>query len=171
MDKEKTDSSSAIRTVHLAKARAETVAEAVNKTLDSRGTRSATRRTIVTPVASSNSLLLDGPPGEVEDMLKIIHDLDQESTNGNIEFHIYRLENGNVKEVYRIMNQMIESLVRSDPRFSRGTQQVPITLAVDDRSNSLIVSAAPAAFKIIERLLTTLDQAPHHMERIMNLYT
>ena len=171
LDKEKTDSTSAIRTVHLAKARAEAVAEAVNKTLDSRGTRNATRRTIITPVITSNSLLLDGPPVEVEEMLKIIHDLDQESTDGNIEFHIYRLENGNAKEVFRVLNQMMESLARSDSRFGRANRETPFTMAIDDRSNSLVISGSPAAFKIIERLLTTLDQAPRHMERIMNLYT
>ncbi|MCX6926588.1 MAG: hypothetical protein NT154_25770, partial [Verrucomicrobia bacterium] len=160
LDKEKTDSASAIRTVHLAKARAEAVAEAVNKTLDSRGTRSGTRRTIITPVAASNSLLLSGPPDEVEEMLKIIHDLDQDSTNGNIDFHIYRLENGNAKEVYRILSQMIDTLARSDPRFGRANQEAPVTMAIDDRSNSLIVSASSAAFKLVERLLAALDQAP-----------
>ena len=171
LDKEKTDSVSAIRSVHLVKARAEAVAEAVNKTLDSRGTRIATRRTTITPVSTSNSLLLNGPPEEVEEMLKIIHELDQESTSGEIEFHIYRLENGNPKEVYRILSQMIDSLARSDSRFGRANRQVPVTMTIDERSNSLIVSASPAAFKIVEKLLAALDQAPRRMERIMNLYT
>jgi len=171
LDREKTESSSSIRTVHLVKARAEAVAEAVGKTLETRGARNSTRRTVITPVLNSNSILLDGPPAEVEEMLKIIHELDEESTDGKLEFRIYRLENGNAKELSRILSQMVETLARSDSRFGRTNQQAPVTIAIDDRSNSLIISGSAASFKVVERLLLGLDQAPHHLDRAMNLYT
>ncbi len=171
LDKERADPASTIRTVHLSKAKPEAVAEAVNKTLESRGTRNQTRRTTITPVAASNSLIIDGPPSEVEEVLRVIQDLDRESSNGNIEFHIYRLENGNPQEVSRILGQMLEALTRSESRFGRATQQVPVTVAVDARSNSLIISATPESFKIIEKLLMALDKAPKRPDRSMNLYS
>jgi len=171
LDQEKGDPACTIRTVHLSKAKPEAVAEAVNKTLESRATRNQTRRTTITPVAASNSLIIDGPPSEVEEVLRIIQELDRESSNGDIEFHIYRLENGNPKETSRILGQMLEALTRSESRFGRASQRVPVTMAVDDRSNSLIVSATPESFKIIEKLLMALDKAPKRPDRSMNLYT
>jgi len=171
LDKERADPASMIRTVHLSKAKPEAVAEAVNKALESRGARNQTRRTTITPVASSNSLIIDGPPTEVEEVLKIIQELDRESSNGDIEFHIYRLENGNPQEVSRILGQMLEALTRAESRFGRATQRVPVTLAVDARSNSLIISAAPDSFKIIDKLLMALDKAPKRPDRSMNLYS
>ncbi len=171
LDKEKSDPSCTIRTVHLSKVRPEAVAEAVNKTLESRGTRYQARRTTVTPVATSNSVIIDGPPAEVEEVLKIIQDLDRESSNGNIEFHIYRLENGNPQETSRILNQMLQALAQSESRFGKASQQVPATVAVDARSNSLIISATPESFKVIDKLLAALDKAPKRPDRSMNLYT
>ncbi len=171
LDKERTDPSSTIRTVHLSKAKPEAVAEAVNKALEGRDTRNKTRRTTITPIMSSNSLIIEGQPSEVEEILKIIQDLDRESSNGDIEFHIYRLQNGNPQQVSRVLGQMLEALTRSQSRFGRATQTVPVTMAVDDRSNSLVISAAPESFKIIEKLLTTLDTAPKRPDRSMNLYT
>jgi len=171
LDKEKAEVDSAIRTVHLSKARPEAVAEAVNKTLESRGTRYQTRRTTITPVAASNSLIIDGPSAEVEEVMRIIQELDHESTNGDIEFHIYRLENGSPQETTRILRQMLDALARSESRFGKAAQQVPVTLAVDDRSNSLIISATPESFKVIEKLLSALDKAPKRPDRSMNLYT
>jgi len=171
LDKEKTEASSTIRTVHLKQAQAEDVAEAVNRTLDSRGSRNQNRRTTITPVGASNSLLIDGTPTEVEEILKIIQDLDKESTGGNLEFHIYRIENGNAQQISRILDQMLRGLTRSRSRFGRASQQVPVTVAVDDRSNSLIISATPDAFKLIDKLLTSLDQAPKRANRTMNLYS
>jgi type II secretory pathway component GspD/PulD (secretin) len=171
LDQEKIDPNCAIRTVHLSKARSEAVAEAVNKTLESRATHNQARRTTVTPVAASNSLIIDGPPSEVEEVLRIIKELDQESSNGDIEFHIYRLENGNPQETSRILGQMLEALTRSESRFGRASQRVPVSMAVDDRSNSLIISASPESFKVIEKLLLALDKAPKRPDRGMNLYT
>jgi type II secretion system protein D len=171
LDKEKADLACTIRTVRLSKAKPEAVAEAVNKALESRGARNQARRTTITPVGTSNSLIIDGPPSEVEEVLQIIQELDRESSNGDIEFHIYRLENGNPQETSRILGQMLEALTRSESRFGRASQRVPVTMAVDDRSNSLIISATPESFKIIEKLLTALDKAPKRPDRSMNLYT
>jgi type II secretory pathway component GspD/PulD (secretin) len=171
LDKEKADLVCTIRTVHLSKARPEAVAEAVSKTLEGRGTRNQTRRTTVTPVAASNSIIIDGPPSEVEEVLQIIQELDRESSNGNIEFHIYRLENGNPQETSRILGQMLQALALSESRFGKAAQRVPVTVAVDARSNSLIISATPESFKVIDKLLAALDKAPKRPDRSMNLYT
>ena len=171
LDKEKPEAASTIRTVQLKKGQADAIAQAVNRTLDSRSQRTQGRRTTVTPVTTSNSLLIDGPSAEVEEVLKIIQDLDQESTSGTLEFHIYRLENGTARDVSRILRQMLDSLTRMQSRMGRASQSIPVTLEIDERANSLIVSATPESFKIVEKLVAALDQAPKRSDRVMNLYT
>ncbi len=171
LDQEKTEGSSTIRTVHLKQAQADAVAESVNRTLSGRSQRTQGRRTTVTAVGASNSLLIDGPSEEVEEVLQIIQDLDRESTGGNIEFRIFRIENGNAQEISRILDQMFRGLTRGPSRFGRSSQQLPITMAVDDRSNSLLISATPDSFKLIDKLLVSLDEAPRRAQRTMNLYS
>ena len=171
LDKSQTEQSSTIQTVHLKKARAESIAEGVNRVLASRGARTPSRKANITAISASNSLLIDGPAAEVEEVMKIIQELDRESSGGDIEFHIYRLENGNVQEVSRILGRLLDSLTRSLSQFGQASARVPVTVAVDTRSNSLIISATPQAFKTIEKLVTSLDQAPQRADRIMTVFT
>ena len=171
LDKSQTEGASTIQTVHLKKAQADSIAEAVSRTLQARGSKNQTRRTSITPVTSSNSVLVDGPASEVEEVLRIIQELDRESSGGGIEFHIYKLENGNAQEISRVLGQMLESLTRSQSRFGRASAETPVSLAVDERNNSLIISATADAFKVVEQLLTSLDKAPDRTDRVMNFYT
>ncbi len=157
LDKERIDPASTIRTVRLKKAQAQATAEAVGRILDSRNTPGQTRRTTVMPVTSSNTLLVDGPAAQVEEVLQIIQQLDEESSGGSLEFHIYHVEKGNAAEISRILGQMLDSLARSKTTTGRVNQEPPVTVAVDDRSNSLIISATSDSFKVIDNLLKQLD--------------
>ena len=63
--------------------------------MESRATPGQTRRITITPVSTSNTLLVNGPPAEVEEVVDIIRKLDEESSGGMVEFHIYHVEKGN----------------------------------------------------------------------------
>ncbi len=169
LDKDHADSRSVIQTVHLKKAHADNLAEAVTKTITSRGLKGRSQRVSVTPVSGPNSLLLNGPSDGVEEVLKIIRDLDQESEDDEIKVHIYKLENGNAKEVSTIIERLLESVTRN-LAGTRATSARPVqaTVAVEDRSNSLIISATPAHFKVVEQLLQTFDTLPARAERDVN---
>ncbi len=162
-----------IQTVRLNKGRAEDVADAVNKALATRAVPAASRRINVTAVAGANSLLINGPTNAVQDVMKIVHDLDQEGGGGStdIEVRIYKLENGTAKEVSAIIQQLLESVTRNlrvNLATSSGgeTRRVPpASVTVDDRSKSLIISATAAHFKVVEKILPTLDKAPERSDR------
>jgi len=169
LDKEHGDSKSVIQTVHLKKAHAEMLAEAVSKTMTNRWPQARLQRVSVTPVAGPNSLLLNGPSESVEEVLKIIRDLDQESEDEEIKVHIYKLENGTAKEVSSVIQQLLESVTRSQRRNQAGGQRSPpATVAVDEHSNSLVISGTPAHFKVVEQLLQTFDKIPTRAERDVN---
>src|SRR5580704_15634477 len=89
-----------IQTVRLNKGRAEALAEAVNRAITNRAGASVSQRVSVTAVAASNTLLINGPTNAVQDVMRIVHELDQESSNpGDIEIHVYKMENGVAREV------------------------------------------------------------------------
>ena len=150
-----------IQTVRLQKAVADNVADAVNQTLAARGPNSPASRAKVTPVSNSNALLIDGPAESVQDVIKVIKELDEESTGGDIQIRVYKLEHGKARELSTLLNRMLDSIVRESFRRGRGQGQgrgAPVIISPDERTNSLIVSANPDQFKTIEQLLVTLDQ-------------
>src|SRR6185312_15050428 len=69
-----------IQTVKLKKGRAEDLAQAVNQSLTTRNRRSVAQRVRLTPVVGANSLLIHGPKESVDEVMKIITELDSESS-------------------------------------------------------------------------------------------
>ncbi len=145
--------------VHLTKGRAEEVANAVTASFTAKMGRGKLPRTTVTPVTGANTLLINGPNGEVEDVLKIIQALDVEMKGDEIEIRIYKLENGTAKEVSGIIEQLLQGVSRGRGRAAA------INVAVDARANSLIISGTPAHFRVVEKILPTLDKAPERSDR------
>jgi len=164
LDKADLDGQTVIQTVHLKKAHADELATAVAKTIAGRGVQSRLARVTVTAADSSNSLLLHGPADAVQEVLKIIRELDTEAEDDEINVRIFKLENGNAKEIQGVVNQLLQGVSRAQVR-RRGARQVQPTVTVDERSNTLIISATESHFRMVEKLLATLDQQPSRSER------
>jgi type II secretory pathway component GspD/PulD (secretin) len=144
--------------VHLTKGKADEVATAVTASFTAKLPRGKLPRTTVTPVQGANTLLINGPNGEVQDVLKIIQTLDVEMKGDDIEIRIYKLENGTAKEVSAIIEQLLQGLGRNRARAAAN-------VTVDPRANSLIISGTPAHFRIVDKVLPTLDKAPERSDR------
>lgn len=145
--------------VHLTKGKAEEVATAVTASFTAKLPRGRLPRTTVTPVTGANTLLINGPNTEVEDVLKIIQALDVEMKGDEIEVRIYKLENGTAKEVSAIIEQLMQGVSRTRSRAAS------INVTVDARANSLIISGTAAHFRVVEKILPTLDKAPERSDR------
>ncbi len=147
------------QTVQLTKGRADDVATAVTTAFTAKLTKGKLPRTTVTPVTGSNTLLINGPNAEVEEVMKVIQTLDTESKGHEIEIRIYKLENGKAKEVSEVILQLLQSVTRSKGKASAAN------VAVDTRANSLIISGTHAHFNVVEKILPTLDKAPERSDR------
>ena len=172
LDQPGPDGANVIQTVHLKKGRAEDLAEAVNRVMTNRSLPGMVRRVSVTSVAGANSILLNGPTNAVQEVLKIVRELDQEgSGSGDIEVRIYKLENGNAREVSSVLQQLLQSVSRNTYRRTGqnegegGRRGAQVSVSVDERSNSLIISATEAHFKVVDKILPTLDKAPERSDR------
>src|SRR4029079_15062625 len=139
----------------LKKAHAENLADAVSKTIATHGPQTRLQRVTVTPVLGPNSLLLNGPADAVQDVMQVIRDLDQESEDDEIKVHIYKLENGNAREISTVIQQLLLNVTRGQMR-QRGVpgggqsgqgggnsgaaaRIVQPSVSVDERSNSLVI--------------------------------
>jgi len=164
LDDTETSGQSVIQTVHLKKGRAENLAEAINAALTNRVGAAMAKRVSVTPVLGANSLLINGPTNAVEDVMKIVRELDTESQSGDIEVRIYKLENGTAKEVSAILEDLLQNVSRYQARAGTG-RFVPANISIDARANTLLISGTPAHFSVVEKILPTLDKRPDRSER------
>ena len=157
--------SSVLQTVLLKKTSADAVAESINKAISNRGTDARLRRVTVTPITGANALLLNGPGESVQEVIKLVRDLDAESSGGEVEVRIYKLGSANAKEIQPILSQLLASInTRLDRRGSTGNRSQPV-IAIDARSNSLLITASLVHFKVVEQILPTLDKAPERADR------
>ena len=171
LDQTDASNQNVIQTVRLTKSRAEDLAEAVNRTLTNRLSPGGGRRVNVTPVAGANSLLINGPTNVVQDVMRIIRELDLEGNGaGDIEVRIYKLENGTAREASAILQQLLQNVTRNlrgggGEGTGEGRRVAPASVSVDERSNSLIISATAAHFRVVEKILPTLDKVPERADR------
>ncbi|MEY4689979.1 MAG: putative type secretion system protein precursor [Verrucomicrobiota bacterium] len=156
--------SSVLQTVLLRKTVAETVAESVNKAIAGKGTDAKLRRVSITPVTGANALLLNGPGEAVQEVLKLVKELDAESATGEVEVRIYKLGSANAADIQPVLSQLLANVSTRLERRGFGSRAQP-TIAIDPRSNSLLITASATHFKLIEQLLPTLDKAPDRSDR------
>lgn len=159
MDKADPALQTTFQAVHLEKGRADDLATAVTQSLSSRPNRGKLSKVSMTPVIGANTLLINGPTAEVDEVVKIIKTLDTESHGDEIEVRIYKLENGTAREVSAVIQQLLQNVTR------RSARNRPANVSVDARSNALIISGSVAHFKVVEKILPTLDKAPERSDR------
>jgi len=168
-------SNAVLQSVRISKGRADDIAAAVNRSMTNRPGYNPASRVVITAVPGANSLLLNGPTNAVQDVLRIVRELDADAPSTEIEVRIYKLENGSAKEVSTILLPILQS-VSARRRFSRSSPDGEsggggggfvrqASVSIDDRSNSLVVTGTADHFAVIEKLLPTLDKAPDRAER------
>ena len=156
--------SSVLQTVLLRKTVAETVAESVSKAIAGKGTDAKLRRVSITPVTGANALLLNGPGEAVQEVMKLVKELDAESATGEVEVRIYKLNSANATDIQPVLSQLLANVSTRLERRGFGSRAQP-AIAIDPRSNSLLITASATHFKLIEQLLPTLDKAPERSDR------
>lgn len=165
-DTQETAELSTIRVVKLQNAQADSLAQSVTQSLAEGGSRrrprwgrrddSTSLAVTVTAEPNSNSVLVRGPVEQVEDVVAMIQDLDEDATSEDIQVRVYALENSNAKQLAASLREMFSDLLRQQRR-SRGAEATPFSVSADDRTNSLVVSTAPAFFAPVEQMIEQLD--------------
>ena len=98
-------------------------------------------------IAASNDAF-----GVIETLLK---ELDSETALADGDVQIIKLDGGNGERLAEVIDQVMERKYAEMPAEVRNSQQ-PLVL-VDQRTNSLLVTANPEDFAAIQNLVTTLE--------------
>ena len=169
---------SVMEVVHLEKAEAASVADAVNRALrggdDRRSSSSRSRSSsssssnsqkktdvTVTPEVNSNSLLIVGPVEAVKTVTELVRELDVKSeSEGGVDIRVYKLENGKVKQVSQMLEDMIERVLMLMPgdEGDRSRRRYSVRTWALEETNTLFVLVPPRQVALVEQLLPMLDQ-------------
>ena len=182
LEKMERPEASVMEVVHLEKAEAASVADAVNRALQGgeRTYRSSSSRSrsssysrsssssrdekpevTVTPEVNSNSLVIVGPMEKVKSVTELVRQLDVKGeTEGGVDIRIYKLENGEVKSVGQTLEDMIERVLNLMPgtETDRSRRRFSVRVWGDEPTKTLFVLVPPRQFPLVERLLPMLDQ-------------
>lgn len=172
---------STIKVVPLKHATAKDLAKSLDKLFSkvSRPTsRSKSAAKTISPVVSlrvmaderTNSLILLGPKADIRHAMVTIQELDRAEAEAQFNIHVIRLKYAVAEEVAKIFNQLagVSTARPSTTRTTTKKGQVQaadkvkilsgqVKVVADPATNSLIVSASPSEFKVIEAIAKQLD--------------
>lgn len=98
----------------------------------------------------SNALLIAASAGKVDQIAGIVARLDQA---GAVDIELVGLEFASAKEVAKVVTQLLEQ-----GRGGQEKERARLKIAVDERSNSLLLTGDPAVREQIHALIARLDQ-------------
>ena len=117
--------------------------------------------------ARTNSIIVSATPVQLEQVKSLIERLDGPSSADESVIRTFALKNAKADEAVRVLTSSLQLdakgraqnvAVRLDP--GRPAVQVNARIVADPRSNSLVVTATPESYPVIEKLLSQLDEAP-----------
>ena len=159
-DTEKFAPQTGVQIVRLANAQADTLARSINDTL-SRGARGRdpAERVTVTAEINSNSLLVSGPADAMPEVVKMIKEVDADSTASDVQVQMFRLINSDAQEMADAIGRFFRDTIQQQARLRRGAQSPPFTVGADTRTNTLVVCTTSGHFAMVRKLVQDLDKA------------
>ena len=180
-----------VRLFALQKARAESIKKILEELYKgSTGTTGGTgtgpaMAVAVTTDPRTNSVVVAGPPGELENIARLVERIDSAMPIDEAQISIFPLENADAKKTSDLLNELLKGNLRpggagggasasdaaemgsmlisfaaQDPRGQEmffKTIRENVQVSYDDRTNSVIVVAPPPTVVLVGNLVKTLD--------------
>ncbi len=144
----------------LQKAKATELAEVLSKASgagSSRGRRgSSSRGTVITADAGSNALVMTGPSGDLDKLMKMALQLDQATMSTTPGVYIIGLENGDARDVAA----MVENLYRSQADAARKDKKSidPLAVSADERANAIVLATTEQMYKVVSGWVEEVEE-------------
>jgi type II secretion system protein D len=104
--------------------------------------------------ARTNALLVTGSKESFNALEAMIRELDTDQVLAANEFRVFYLKQATAQVLAPTLTQLFAQ------RVSRGVPLDPVTVVIEQRTNSLIVAASPEDMKLAESLIGRLDAEP-----------
>ena len=120
------------------------------------GSGSLPTEAVVVPSTQANSLILVGTPLEIEEIKKIVAEMDVEPPSGYGRLNAIFLRYLSAEEAAKSLNALLEKSVTENERRR-------IAIEPSMANNALIVDAAPQDFQYVKGLVDQLDSVPQQV--------
>ena len=154
-----------IEIVVLKKAQATDVARLITEQFARRGT--ALQGVVVTADVRTNSIVLNAPSSQFEQVRALMDRLDSPSSADETTIRTFQLTNAKAEEAVRILTAALQLdpkgrtqgiAIKLDP--AGPAVQVNARIVADKRSNALVVTADEPSFEVIASVLKQLEETP-----------
>ena len=108
----------------------------------------------IAPLESSDSLLIADDSDNVKRLVELIHRLDR---TGSLDIEVIKLQHASAKDVAQLLAGLDKSSKGSSNTTS-GDRESPLSIAADERSNSVLLAGDPSGRQRAEQLIRQLDQ-------------
>ncbi len=119
-----------------------------------RGQASAQSVTI-SPDAASNALLMSGPAGELDKMMKMALQLDQAVTSNGTGAYIIPLANGQAEDVAATVENLYRAQADAARRDKRSID--PLAVSADTRANAVVLATSESMYRQVVGWVTELE--------------
>ena len=110
---------------------------------------------VVSPDAGSNGLVLSGPPGELDKVLKMATQLDQATSSSATTVRIIPLKNGDATAVATMVRDLYNQQLQVAQRDRKSLD--PLAVSSDVRSNAIVLSTSEAMFKQVSEWVNQIE--------------
>jgi general secretion pathway protein D len=107
----------------------------------------------IAPLSDSNSVIIADEASNVKRLLELIQRMDR---LGSLEFDVVKLQHASARDIAKVL----ESLTKSSGGSSgtEGAQATPLSIAADERSNSVLLTGDPVNRQRSKQLILQLDR-------------
>jgi len=112
-------------------------------------------RVSIAALPQTNAVVVTAVQEKMDEIGKLIAQLDTPEVTPDLEFRVYPLENVSPGKILPALRNMIGQIQKTRP-------EDPINVEADERTRSVIVSAKAKVFDQVEKIVKKLDEAPIH---------
>lgn len=108
----------------------------------------------IAPLESSDSLLIADNSDNVKRLVELIHRLDR---TGSLDVDVVKLQHANAKNVAQVVSGLVKPS-NGNAATTPGGSESPLSIAADERSNSVLLAGEPGSRQRAQQLIRQLDQ-------------
>ncbi|HUU59500.1 MAG TPA: secretin N-terminal domain-containing protein, partial [Phycisphaerae bacterium] len=113
-------------------------------------------RAVVSADAASNALLMSGPAGELDRLMKMAMQLDQQSDEGAMGVYVLGLESGEAAEVAAMVQGLYNQQVQIARRERRSIE--PLAVSADVRANALVLATSKEMYEKVSKWVGEIEK-------------
>lgn len=107
----------------------------------------------IAALADSNSLIIADDSSNVKRLLELIQRMDR---LGSLEFDVIKLQHANARDIAKVLESLTK--VSATGSGEGGTATTPLSIAADERSNSVLLTGDPVNRQRSKQLILQLDR-------------